>query len=188
MKIYKYEPKTGEFIKEIENTEGVPLPANTTEIKPPDEKHGYVTVFDNDKWIQRYHISTIVDQHGAIVRTINEPVPLSDRDSIVGLVEGAPPLDGFYLWEDNKWVKKEKPEGMFFPIYKNGKWEEGLTNKQKRRRVDAETTYLIKTWCIEQGKCEEYYLNRGIDDKQDSEYLEYKAQRETIINNQNTKK
>lgn len=39
--------------------------------------------------------------------------------------------------------------------------------------IDAFTELNIKNWCKEQGKCEEYYLRKGILDENNVDFLEY---------------
>lgn len=64
-------------------------------------------------------------------------------------------------------------------------WEEGSSEGEYNWYIDKQTSAKIKDWCrTEKGKNEEYYLNKGIQDKEDIEYLEYYAKREELIASQ----
>ncbi len=70
----------------------------------------------------------------------------------------------------------------------NDQWVEGASSQRRREAIDQKTFQLIKDWCVEQGKCEEYYLNKGIQDKEDREFQHYVSERANIIRLQALKK
>lgn len=85
-------------------------------------------------------------------------------------------------------VDQEPPGDFIDPRWINGQWVEGASSQRRRQAVDEETFYFIKDWCTNQGKCEEYYLNRGVQDKEDSEFQSYRSERASIIRLQALKK
>ncbi len=74
------------------------------------------------------------------------------------------------------------------PRFINDEWVEGASSHHRRQAVDQETFYLIKDWCVDQEKCEEYYLNKDIQDKEDREFQSYRSERANIIRLQALKK
>lgn len=54
------------------------------------------------------------------------------------------------------------PEQLQLPIWVGGHWIEYATRTEKIEKIDSQTYVGIKEWCKNQGKCEEYYINCGI--------------------------
>ena len=55
----------------------------------------------------------------------------------------------------------------------------------KNQQIDSETYQLIKKWCRDHGKCEEYYLRQA---RTSTDFKAYNAEVDKIINAQKTKK
>ena len=70
--------------------------------------------------------------------------------------------------------------------------DQDLLNEWKIRRekeIDAETSNSIKSWCRDQGKCEEYYQRMGIlNGAEDAEFVAYNTEAESIKASQHQKK
>lgn len=93
-------------------------------------------------------------------------------------------------------IGNETIQGLYLDTFPKYKYENEMVSeinfkdsdeyKQGRRdTVDVETYYLVKKWCKEQAKCEEYYLRQA---KTSTDFITYNNKCIDIIASQHTKK
>ncbi len=81
-----------------------------------------------------------------------------------------------------QWVDQEPPQHLVSPAYISGAWVETASVVEQQQAIDRETYRAIEQWCASQGKCEQYYLNVGIQQGKDhKEYHAYAAKRAALI-------
>ena len=114
MKVYDYDPATGEFLGEIACQES-PLepgtylmPAHATTLPPPDPRPGYARCFISGAW------SYVADHRGETVyRTDDSRKHAEVRglgDLPAGYVAAAPPdPDAWYKWKGSAWALYTPP-------------------------------------------------------------------------------
>jgi len=113
------------------------LPANCTDIEPPEIESGTVAVFDNDKgeWsiVEDYRGQTVYDTNTASAIYISEIGPLPDNVTPI-----APTVD-FPKWNGGEWVKDND-------ALRKGMQEKAESRRQELLNVANET---IADWRTE---------------------------------------
>ena len=115
-------------------------------------------------------------------------------------------LPGYMINDTSKYYVIEFADGYDFTDIDNGEFASSVSTAQSleslvttftvnhdsvnhNKKVDEETYELIKTWCKDQGKCEEYYLRVGLENgTSDSEFVAYKDSVSSIRTSQGIKK
>ncbi len=190
-KIFKIDEVYGTLISE-EELQNRKIRDDETTIPPPVSMEGFHRKynFKTKKWSYHPDIAYRIDLNGFLKEPVFMPIPLFEIDE--SIVENPPP-DNFMMprWDGGKWEDKPICEGIFRPFFDldKNKWEEGASSADINSIIDAETDKLIKQWCREQNKNEEYYINRGIEyGKNDDKYQQYCIEKEKIKETQKLKK
>ncbi|HCN4311927.1 TPA: tail fiber assembly protein [Escherichia coli] len=139
IKIYNLLAGTNEFIGEgdayIPPHTG--LPANSTDIAPPDIPAGFVAVFNSDEasWhlVEDHRGKTVYDVASGDALFISELGPLPEN------VTWLSPEGEFKKWDGEKWIKDDEAE-------KNAKIRDAEQRKQKIIQDVKEKTQLWQTW------------------------------------------
>lgn len=113
VKIYNLLAGTNEFIGEgdayIPPYTG--LPANSTDIAPPEIPAGFVAVFnsENESWniVEDHRGKTVYDVASGDALFISEPGPLPEN------VTWLSPAGEYQKWDGVSWVKDEEAEKLF---------------------------------------------------------------------------
>jgi hypothetical protein len=193
IKIFYYDPctnlYTGSALIDEEEKQRLTQSYTMTPVIP--EKPGKLIIYNKaqNNWDYISKTCYQVDKNGFLLNKYNNPLPLGALgDDLID----EPPAESFQKprWNGSSWEDKPVPENLFSPVFDaaNSEWREGATRELIRNRIDAETAVLIAQWCVEQTKCEEYYLARGIEDNTDPEYLAYKDSKQQIIGAQRQRK
>lgn len=195
--LYFYHDQTFEYIGEgsTGNSDEITISLYTTFKTPPPKQDGYIRIFDTntETWSLKKEMLCIIDELGFFVGEERCTTILESNHTFLGEdidpPEESSELNMYYL-DGSSWVIKNEYQNFISPIFNttSKEWEESATAEEINQEIDRETEYLIKKWCKDQGKCEEYYLNRGITDSSDSEYLNYVTNKDNIIATQNALK
>lgn len=196
--IYIYDSTTKRvlhsYVKETNLIEDFGVQENETITPILEERENTYQVYNDKTESWEYKPSTVylINEQGFFIQVVDMMNIGSYKKEL--LIEKAPgELNSNYRFIKDTWVKVDSSNiGTFYkPTFdeKNNKYVEGASKKEIENFVDAETNKLIKTWCYEQLKNEEYYINRGLNyGKDDSEYKTYVKQKDTIISSQKKKK
>lgn len=143
MKIYFYDPTTGEYKGEREAKKS-PLdnewliPMYSTTNAPPIVGENEVACFINNEWVERedHRGSIIYNKKTGISTTILEIGEISTNYTTL-----VPPE--FSVWKTNKWVidKTKKKENSNIKI------------KGDLSSIDAKSVRAIREWLVQQEKC-----------------------------------
>ena len=175
------------------------LPDNVTFVAPPTIPDGKVAIWDNDteSWGLVPNTCYILDEDGFFIEPTNHPITADPNDKtfiMPNYIFIAPPdtyINPHYS-ESHGWQDFPRPtSGFYQPVFSGPTtgWAEGLTGNDFNNAVDNETFFLVRQWCVDQGKCEEWYINQAIQNsKDDSNYKAYEAQKAIIISDQAKKK
>jgi len=169
------------------------LADNIVFIEPPEIPDGQVAVWNSETeaWELVNDKCYIIDDQGFFQNEIPHPL-LPGTDQIYTLIMPPDGYEAAHYSNESGWQDFPRPtEGYYVPVfegYATG-WIESLSGTDFNIAVDRETWGLVRKWCIDQGKCEEYYINRGITiGADDSEYITYITQKDSIITSQASKK
>ncbi|UCH97924.1 MAG: hypothetical protein JSV88_14010 [Candidatus Aminicenantes bacterium] len=158
--------------------------------KPPETPYDYYCEWISGEWILKQRKAFEVDESGFLKNEVKMPLPYEDRKNRI-FVEKKPP-DKYEKprWNGKKWEDSPVPTGLYIEVFdqKKEKWVEGGKGEELANLIDAETDGLIKNWCRAQKKNEEYYINKGIENSNDPEYIAYKKEKNKIILGQKNKK
>lgn len=193
IKLFFYDPYTNQYLSSslVSEEEKQRVTQNFSTNPVIDEKEGKLIVYDpkNDSWFYISEYCYQIDEDGFLIAKYVNPLPIESlTDDLID-----EPLNKDYekpRWNGSFWEDKPIPENLYSPKFDREKseWVEGATIDIISNQIDAETNQIIATWCIEQTKCEEYYLNKGIENNTDPEYLAYKDAKNQIILAQRQKK
>jgi hypothetical protein len=193
IKIFFYDPYTNLYTGNelVSAEEEKMLSQNFTETPVIAEKTEKLIIYNtkNDSW---YYISEYcyrIDEKGFLLEKYKNPLPI---DALSDDLIDEPLTENFTnpRWNGNSWEDKPVPNNLYSPVFdlNRSEWIEGATTEFIRNCIDAETNRLIAKWCVDQTKCEEYYINKGIESNTDPEYLAYKEAKKRIIEAQRQKK
>jgi hypothetical protein len=161
-------------------------PDNCTTKTALKQKKGNIVMYDegNDSWYYIPEKSYLVDEKGFVVREVNNPLAETEYKSVKkSLIDENPPVDMKNpRWTGTEWRDCPVPEDLAIPVFdaKKKEWKEGASKDEIEKLADSEIFNSIKQWCLDQGKCEEYYICLGIEDKTDTEYKKYKEEKDKI--------
>jgi len=189
---YYYHPLTKVFIKRLTlGTGDVKLPQHCTVYETPEILDGKCAIYDSEQeaW-NLFDDDCFTYDH--VTKFYSGPAKRTESSDVTNCVDVEPPGD-FELswWDGSAWQDRPVPATMYGPVFDSaeGIWSESLAGQNLNDAIDKETFDLIKDWCVEQGKCEEWYLNKGIiNGSSDSDFVAYKTERESIIAAQAAKK
>lgn len=184
--IYYYDPCTNLYLGQAQVNEAEQqLIAPAFTVTPVLEaREGKLIIYDpqNGNWYYIAKYCYQIDAKGFVTAKYENPLPSSFVSD--NLIDAAPdPGLQNPRWNGTGWEDKPVPAELFIPVFdlQTSAWKEGAAPEVIRKRIDARTNQLISKWCSDQTKCEEYYLNKGIENNTDPEYLAYKAARAQII-------
>lgn len=190
--VYIYDPNTKVVNDQIERESNKILSENETLTKLKKEKSGFYQKYykEADEW--RYHPDKAyrIDEKGFLIEEINMPQPVAELNG--SIIEE--PLDKNLQnprWNGKKWEDKPIANNLFMAEFdqKKGEWIESAKPEEIKDILNSETDSLIKEWCKTQGKNEEYYLNKGIENgKDDLKYQDYLKAKNKIKADQKKRK
>lgn len=152
MKAYLYNAITKEYISEVDRQldqletqknkiDTYLMPANTTDISPPDSVSGKARVFDGSKWIQK------TDKRGETYydKATCEAVVVSDIGTLPSSLTSKIPASNYDEWIDSEWIKNEATELADLKSIKENEIKSQIMN----RIVEADSEYITKKEAID---------------------------------------
>jgi len=201
-KIYIFDEDTYEYRNEAftGDSDYINVPENSTFVEPPQNmfKKDYIIVWnpDTSQWSNIPEFLYVLDDYNFAEYVLRNPITefevtlIKNKEVVSKPLQILPRTDlRHYFWdkENKEWLHREMPQREFVRAVFNQKskeWEEGATKEEYNKFIDGITYISIKDWCSNQKKCEEYYLNVGIQNNKDPEYLNYVENRNKIISEQ----
>lgn len=192
MRAYFYNKHTKIFKFDGELGLDVPMPKEGATCIPVVLQEGFFSYFDEDiqEWKQIAHKVYMINSNGFLEdikpgdQVLNEHTGHFPDNCI------QTPIPAGYTvprWNGSAWEDRLVPASILSPVWNSSalRWEEGLSSEDYNREIDKQTSDLVKQWCRDQTKNEDYYINRGIlYGKDDPEYQEYVTVKAQIINSQ----
>lgn len=195
--IYFYDSLTKEFTFPGKTGDSLefPMPKNATFTKPP-EVPGKIVIYrkETDDWKLIADKCSKLDNNGFLLETVQNPLPDTPEEPLPKNTEVLVPEGMDKPWfneELRKWFDKPVPVDFVKPIFntKIKEWEEQGTPEEIESFIDHQTDELIQSWCQSQGKNEQFYINKAIENgREDVLYQAYVKQKSTILRAQKLKK
>jgi len=198
--IYLYDPNTLQYIGEDAYSENHEIQSEFatyfTETKPPQfVESEFICIYKDGSWKKYYRYSYVLDEDDTITSKIDFKKALHGNDCLIAIEN-----DSVLVFQDEATcldidiedlTKRHKVKnsihtvydvtGLLEPVWDKTEFVEGQSEEVELASIDAKTSDNIHDWCVEQGKCEKNYLNLGLDDNTNAQYLAYKAQRSMLI-------
>lgn len=190
--IYFFDPYSREYMGSGSSgdSDNYTLSDNAVTFTPPDSSEGYYIKMNDAKteWeLKKLHVTSIHD-NGFVETKMDFVQPVVELEGKT-IIDSQPSEEYEEArWNGSEWEDKPIPEALFQAVWDVDKWINGISGPELAAAIDQETYSLVQNWCREQTKCEEYYINLGIEDKTDVEYLAYKNQKDTIVTAQKQRK